>query len=281
MKLQELVQKRSLIIEQMEAIVNESETKERSMDETELERWNSLDEEQKELDKQIVERKAQDELNSQKINKTIQTRTRTMTNFSELITRNGDKLEGFKARALVLASGIDNVDVAGNTSVVGYEPFYKQMGVEILPNLASSVKLPFIAAMIAGKKGEGARSDNDKTFATVTLSPNRYTITETMGKEITAIGNEAALQAFLFEMVKGVDRAITKDIFDVIYSGATSVTGLTAYTTDNMDTLVGAIDGDVTLLMPRAEFYKAKGAKVDAGSGLFLASKANSFAGQL
>lgn len=282
MKLNELIQKRSLIIEEMESIVNESETKQRSMDDTELERWNTLDTEQKELDKQIRERKAQDALNAEKINKTIQSKQKTMTKFNETITRNGEKIEDFKVRAITLATPIDNVTLAGDLSIVGYEPFYKQLGVEILPNLAgSSLKLPLMNAMIAGKKGEGQRNDNANTISTVQLLPSRYTNTETIGKELMAIGNEQALQAFLFEMVKSVDRAITKDIFDIIYAGASAVAGLTAYTTENMDTLVSGVDGDVTLLMPRAEFYKAKSIKIDAGSGIFLANKATQFAGNL
>lgn len=280
MRLNELVQKRSLIIDQMEAIINESEEKQRSMNEEEKERWENLDAEQKELDKQIAERKAQDEVNAKRINNT-QISIRTMTKFNELITRNGDMIENFKTRAITLSTPIDNVELAGNLSIVGYEPFYKQMGVEILPNLTTTLKLPYISAIVAGKKAEGERYDNDKTIATVTLQPERFTVTETIGRELLKVGNEAALQAFLFEMVKGVDRAVTKEIFDVIIAGATAVTGLTEYTTTNMDTLVGGIDGDISLLMPRAEFYKAKGVKADAGSGLWLASKTNSFAGQL
>ncbi|MCW0484662.1 hypothetical protein [Gaoshiqia sediminis] len=204
-----------------------------------------------------------------------------MKQFNEVISRNGDKIENFKARALTLASTIDNVEVAGNVSVVGYEPFYKQMGVEILPNLTTSLKLPFIDAIIAGKKATGERSDNSKALATVTLEPSRYTVTETVDKALLAVGNEAALQAFLFEMVKGCDRAVTKDIFDVIVAGADAVTGLTIYDTTNMDTLVGSVDGNTTLLMPRAEFYKAKGSLIGATDTIFVANKVDQFKAEL
>ena len=84
------------------------------------------------------------------------------------------------------------------------------------------------------------------------------------------------------EMVKGCDRAVTNSIFDVAIAGATAITGLTSgYTTDAIDTVAGAVDGDVSILMPRAEFYKAKGTKVDSGSGMFVANKVNSFAGAM
>jgi len=208
-------------------------------------------------------------------------KTNRMTNFSELIVRNGANIENFSTRAVVLASGIDNVTVAGDISVVGYEPFYKSMGVTIMPNLVSSLKLPFVAAITAGKVAQGARNDNAVTMSTVLLQPNRYTVTDTIGKEIMAVGNEAALQAFLFELAKSCDRKITTDIFDVIVAGATAQAGLTGYTTANLDTLVANVDGDATVLFPRAEFYKAKSVKIDAGSGLFLANKNSQFGGNL
>lgn len=279
MKLNELISKRSEIIDQMEAIITDSETKERSMNEEELERWNNLDKEQKELEKQINQRKAQDELNAKKINSQPQVTTRTMIEFKDLLVRNGEKIENFKVRGITLANGIKDETIANNMSVVGYEPFYKSMGVELFPNLASNLKLPYLDIMTAQKKASGERYDNDKVAATVTLEPQRFTITETIDKALLSVGNEAALNNFLFEMVKSADRAVTKEIFDVVLAGATEVTGLTAYTSANVDTLVSAIDGDVKVLMPRAEFYKAKGVKLDAGSGYFLANRTDQYTG--
>lgn len=281
MKFNEMISKRSEIIEQMESIINESETLERSMNEEELERWNTLDKEQKELEKQISQRQAQDELNAKKIENKPQIKTRTMNEFKDLLIRSGEKIENLSLRGITLANGIKDEAIANNMSVVGYEPFYKSMGVELFPNLVTNLKLPYVDIMTAQKKASGERYDNDKVVATVTLEPQRFTITETIDKALLAVGNEAALQSFLFEMVKGTDRAVTKEIFNVTLAGAAEVTGLTSYTSANMDTLLSAIDGDVKILMPRAEFYKAKGVKLDTGSGLFLANRIDQYTASL
>ena len=281
MKLNELVQKRSKIIDEMEAVLKEAEKHERSMNEEESNKWNELDNQRKDIEKLIEQRKAQDELNAKEVKRSINlNKVNKMSNFKEIIKRNGDTIENFKVRALDLTAGIYDVQTASNISVVGYEPFYKQMGVEIMPNLVNAIKLPYTGAIKAGKKSPGNRQNNDQTLSTVLLSPERYTITETIGRELLAVGNEAALQAFLMEMVKGCDRAVTKDIYDQALEAASKVSNVD-YTTTGLDTLVGEVDGDVSVLMPRAEFYKAKGVKIDDGSGLFLASKINQFAGNL
>lgn len=253
-------------------LVEVGEGEKRELNTDELAQFETIKDEIRALDIQI---------NAKNTNTITINKEKRMTSFNELIVRSNGTIENFSTRAVVLASGIDNVTVAGDISAVGYEPFYKQMGVSILPNLTNSVKLPFVNGIIAGKKGEGQRNDNDKTISTVLLQPTRYTITETIGKELLAVGNEAALQAFLFEMAKGCDKAITKDIFDVIIAGASAQEGLTEYTTANIDTLVASVDGDVTILMPRAEFYKAKGVAVGTATGKYLAEKTSQFAGNL
>ena len=268
MDLVEIIELRKVKVAEMESLINTSKEEVRKLNEEEENTIVKIQSEIESLDLRLNEK------NNKNTDK-------KMEKFSELIVRNGDKVENFSTRALVLASDIDNVTVAGNTSVVGYEPFYKQMGVEIIPNLKGSIKLPYMTAITAGKNVEGARTDNSNTPSVIELSPKRYTITETLGKEILSVGNEAALQSFLFEMVKSVDRAITKDIFTVVCAGATALTGVTSYTTNLIDGLVAQVDGDVTLLMPRTEFYKAKGVKIDTGSGLFLANKSGQFAGNL
>ena len=280
MKLNELIKKRSELIEKMDEILSEAEKQERSMSEEETNQWNELDKERQELEKRIEERKRMDEINSQKINNIIKQKNRNMKNFKDIIKRNGENIEDFKVRALDLTSGIYDETTAGNISVVGYEPFYKQMGVEIMPNLVNAIKLPYTGAIKAGKKASGSRNNNDQVLGSVMLTPERYTVTETVDKTLLSVGNEAAFQAFILEMVKGCDRAVTKDIYDQALASASAVSGVT-YTTTGLDTLVSAVDGDVSLLMPRAEFYKAKGVKADTGSGMFLANKINQFAGSL
>lgn len=286
MKLNELIKKRSDIIEQMDSIVKELEAKERSFNDEEKERYESLDKEQKELQNQINIRKQQDELNKSIVereinNSKIDNKNMKIRNFKEIIQRNGNYIDNFKVRAIELNSNLYDEKVAGGLSVVGYEPLYKQMGVQVLSNLTSAIKLPYVAAMKASKKAQGARNNNDKAVATVNLTPARFPITETIGKELLSVGNEEALQAFIMEMVKGCDRGVTEEIYKVAAAGATTVTGATGYTTADFDMIVEAVDGDVTVLMPRADFYAAKSVKVDDGSGRFLVEKTSNTEGKL
>lgn len=267
-----LIQKKNKTAELTRLIeVGEAEKRELSTDENAA--FAAIQDEIRTIDALIS---AKENTNTITINK-----EKTMSKFNELIVRSNGTIENFSTRAITLATGLNDVQVNGDLSVVGYEPFYKQMGVQILPNLTSAIKLPFQTAMTAGKVAEGVANANGNAISTVLLQPGRYTVTETIGKELLSVGNEAALQAFLFEMVKAADRAVTKDIFDVLISGASAVNGLVGgYTTANMDAIASNVDGDVTFLFPRAEFYKAKAVKIDAGSGLFVANKTSQFAGQ-
>ena len=70
------------------------------------------------------------------------------------------------------------------------------MGVQVLPNLTSALKLPYVAPLKASKKAKGQKNVNANAVATVDLTPARFPITETIGKEWLAVGNEEALQAF-------------------------------------------------------------------------------------
>ena len=274
MDLNELIVLKQTKTAELNRFIEVGETEQRELTSEETNEFSNVEKEIRELEQQI-------ELKNNNTNKIINREKNMNTEFKELLVRNGDTIENFKVRAITLSTAIDNVQVVGDISSVGYEPFYKNMGVSILPNLTTSIKLPYVSGIISAKKGEGVRYDNDKTLATVTLQPSRYTITETIGRELLAVGNEAALQNYLLEMVKGVDRAITKDIFDIAMAGATAVTGLTTYTTTNLDTLIATVDGNTSLLMPRAEFYKAKAVKVDTYSNLFLANRTNEYSGTL
>jgi len=211
----------------------------------------------------------------------INNRENKMDEFSKWIVRDNDKINNFKVRGVQLSTSIDNVQVLGGISDVGLKSFYKNLPIEVLPNLTTSVKLPYVNGLIASKVAEGSRYDNDKTIATVLLQPTRFTITETFSRELLAVADDMTIQAYISKLAVAVDRKITKEIFDVALASATAVTGLTGYTTASMDSLVSQVDGDVTLLMPRAEFYKAKAVLIGTAGSLFVANKTSQFAGEL
>lgn len=276
MEYTELFETRKAKTEALTQLISKGKAEERKLNETEEQQIETLKNEIQNIDNQIQE------INNR--NNNIQnTTTKNMENFKDLIVRSADgTIQNMivETRALGLSSTIDNVTVDGSIASVGYKPFWQSMGVNYMPNLASSIELPFVGNIKAKKVSEGQGNTNDKAIATIKVQPARYTITEKIGKELMAVGNEAALQAFIAEMVVGCDKAITSDIYTVIANACDVVTGVT-YTTTGMDKLVGAVDGNVTLLMPRANFYTAKGVKADEGSGKFLAEKTSSFAGNL
>ena len=251
---------------------NTGETELRELNSDELVAFNSLKEEIRKIDEQIEAKN--------KTPKNINTERKMNTEFKDLLVRNGEAIENFKVRAVTLSTSIDNQIVSGNISDQGYTPFYKQLGAEIMPNLISSIKLPFVNGMVAGKVGEGGSFNNPQTLATVLLQPSRYTITETIGKEILAVGNESALQAYLMKLAKAADRAVTQDVFNVLYAGASGITAVTGYTVANMNSLLATVDGNAKLLMPFAEFWKAKGTAVGT-AGLYLAVRDNEYSGHL
>jgi len=282
MKLNELINERSIVIEKMLKIISDAKKGERAMDEEEGKEYSELEKKQIELDKKIEEVKQLEEELAKLAEAEIAEKNneRKSMEFKELIKRNGDRVENFKVRAITLSSGIYDTKTDGSLSVVGYEPFYKEIGVKTYDNLSSTLKLSSTSPSISGKKGEGEKNDGSGVIATVELTPNRYPLTETIGKEILSIGNEQVLQEFLMEMVKTIDRGITQEVFNI---GVAAASGLTAsgYTNLGFDSVVGAVDGNSTLLMPRTSFYKAKSVKMDAGSGIMLANKVDNIKGEL
>lgn len=270
MDLVEMIENRNLKVTELTTVITTGKEDKRTLTEDEEKQVVNLQSEIDDLDLRISE-KNEDKKNN---------RNKNMENFSELIQRDAKGfIENFSVRAVTLATPITNTTVAGNLSEVGYEPFWKSLNVEYLPNLSGNISLPYISTLIAGKKGEGDVYESDATVGTVTLAPKRYTVTEVISKEFMSVANEAAFQAYLFKMVQSVDKAVTKDIFEIL-TGVTTVQ-YTGYTPATLDTIEALVDGNITFLMPRAEFYKAKSTKVDTGSGLFVANKKGSFAGEL
>jgi hypothetical protein len=86
-------------------------------------------------------------LNTRNLTNTQKTETK-MSDFKDLLVRNGDTVENFKVRGITLANGIKDEAIANNLSVVGYEPFYKSMGVELFPNLTTNLRLPYLSPLL-------------------------------------------------------------------------------------------------------------------------------------
>lgn len=169
------------------------------------------------------------------------------------------------------ATSID-VNIDPNLSILGKEPLWQQMGLTILPGLHGQIKLGKKTPDQATKVAEAAdltAESNVPSF--VTLSPERFGITDIFTKELLAQENPAVQAAIVADMVKGCDRGLTAEVYTVALAAATEVAA-GALTVAGFDALMAAVDIDGAFAMDRGSFFEAKAVKLDAGSGLFLTS---------
>lgn len=170
------------------------------------------------------------------------------------------------------ATSID-VKIDPNLSIMGYEPLYTQMGLTILNNLSGTIKLGKKTHDVAGKYAESDEIVAESNVPTyVTLAPERFGITDSFTKELLAQENPAVQAAIVADMIKGVDRKITAEVYTVALAAASEVAA-GALTQAGFDALMGALDNDGAFAMDRASFFSVKGVKLDAGSGLFIAKQ--------
>lgn len=169
------------------------------------------------------------------------------------------------------ATSLD-VSIDPNLSIIGYEPLWNQMGLTVLNGLQGQIKLGKKTHDVAGKYAESAEITAESNVPSfVTLSPERYGITDLFTKELLAQENPAVQAAIVADMLKGCDRKITAEVYAIALAAATEVAA-GALTVAGFNAMMGAVDLDGAFLMDRASFYAAKQIAVDQGSGRFLAS---------
>lgn len=169
-------------------------------------------------------------------------------------------------------SNATSVDVVidPNLSILGKQPLYAQMGLTVLPGLTGTFKIGKKTADVAEKVAEKtALSQTANVPSFVTMSPERYGITDIFTKELLAQENPAVHAAIIADMVNGCDRKITADVYTVALAAATAVSA-GALTVAGFNALMAAVDEDGAFAMSRTSFFEAKGVKVDTGSGKFL-----------
>lgn len=170
-------------------------------------------------------------------------------------------------------SGADSIDVKidPNVSIIGKAPLYRSMGLTIIEGLTGAFKLPVKTPDVAAKyaeKAEITQTGNEPTF--VDMAPERYGITDIFTKELLVQRNPAVQAAILRDMEAGVDRKLTADVYAVALAAATAVAA-GALTVAGFNALMAAVDIEGAFAMTRSTFFEAKGEKIDAGSGKFLA----------
>jgi len=161
--------------------------------------------------------------------------------------------------------------------IMGYEPMFEQMGCDILRGVSGTYTLPYEDPIHGAKLAELATATGDTvTPSGVLISPNRFSVRKTFTVETLASAGNAFYKKVLGDMVKGCDRAITKEVYTKVLAGATEVaTG--AITKAGFDALMGQpeIEYEGAFISARATFFEAKGVAIDAGSGRFLVEKAS------
>lgn len=170
------------------------------------------------------------------------------------------------------ATSVDVV-IDPNLSIIGYEPLYNQMGLTILNNLQGTIKLGKKTHDVAGKyaeAGEIVAESNVPSF--VTMTPERFGITDAFSKELLAQINPAVQAAIVADMIKGCDRKLTAEVYAVALAAAGSVAA-GAITEAGFNALAAAVDMDGAFAMDRGSFFDAKAVKFDAGSGVRLATQ--------
>lgn len=172
----------------------------------------------------------------------------------------------------VIPKGVNDI------SIIGYEPMYKEMGVEVYEDVKGTYVLPWEDPIHAEDLDELSSATGDTVVPDgILIKPRRYQ----KWKDFTLETLESATNNFfdktIENLVKGVDRQITKQVYAKALAGATEVAGA-GLDKDGFDALMAEaeIEYEGAFLANRKTFFEAKGVVIDAGSGRFLAEKAAS-----
>lgn len=177
------------------------------------------------------------------------------------------------------ATSVD-VKIDPNLSIRGYEPLWQQMGLTVVEGLTGTLKLGKKTHDVAGKYAEGAEVTAESNIPSfVTASPERFGITDDFSKELLAEINPSVQAAIVADMLKGVDRKLTAEVYTVALAAATETAG-GALTEAGLNALMAAVEGNGAFAMDRGSFYAGKAVKFDTGSGIRLLNAVKGQAGK-
>jgi len=255
--------------EQEEALAVERKANQEKI--AELERKLADEAEAKEaLQKEIKERKLEENMSKEKnlLFEEVRSQLASGAQGGSAITVERAAVDGdTSVMGQVIPKGVKPLDI------LGYEPLWKQMGVDYMPGAKGTYTLPFQSPIIGAKLAELAAITKDVVTPDGTLvTPNRYSVQKEFTLETLASATDEFLNKTLGDMVKGCDRAISRDVFAKAEAGATEVAAATAVTKDNFDLLMAGaeIEYSGAFISHRSQFFAAKGVVIDAGSGRFL-----------
>lgn len=157
-------------------------------------------------------------------------------------------------------------------SIIGKKPIWDEMGVRKLPSLKGTITLPYKNPEVAQLLAEKANEIGDvvNKLGTV-LSPERYQKSQLWSKEMIASEMPILHNQMIADLIVGVDRKITAEVYKKASAVATEVAA-GALTKAGFDALQGEaeVEEGGVFASPRKTFFEAKGVKIDNGSGKFL-----------
>ncbi len=159
-------------------------------------------------------------------------------------------------------------------SVIGSNPIWQRMGCRYLPNLQGTITLPHKSPRTAQAVAEKVALTHDTvTSSGVVMAPARVGDSQIWSKELLASENPSLHEAMIQDMLIGLDRQITADVYTKAIAGSTEVTGFTV-TKPGFDSLMAGaeVENEGSFAAARSTFFEAKAVAIDAGSGRFLAS---------
>jgi len=160
--------------------------------------------------------------------------------------------------------------------ILGYEPIWKQMGTDVLSGAKGTFTLPFEDPIIGELALELVPQSGDiVTPDGILIKPKRFTVRKTFTVETLSSATDNFLQSVLGDMVKGCDRAITKEVYAKALAVASVIAGSDITKTGFDALMAGAeVELDGAFLANRKTFFEAKALPIDAGSGRFLVERA-------
>jgi len=229
-------------LDEMRAIVEKAIEENRTKNEDEQKRYTDLNSEVKTLESQIREYEELETLNKREVEdeepvkrdeeKPLAEEFRDW--LQEAVEGRASKKFEFRADPIITStqSAIINKTVANKVDILTSpgEAFLRSIGVQFFTGLNGQFVVPALAEDTAEFVSEaGDASTSDMAHEALTLAPRRVSAFQSITKETLVQTNPAIYSSILQNLVNGIYKAVTYDVFDTLESdAATAVTGSTA-----------------------------------------------------
>jgi len=264
-KVTDLTVKKNNKLAEMKSIVEQVIAENRTKDEDETKRYNTLDKEVKGIEAQIKEYETLDELN-RNTGTSVEVRNDEkqvgkVESFRNWLVdaHRSNKTSSFfyetehRAEPILVAtdSAIINKTVNSGVDILTSpaEAFLRKLGVTFYEGLNGNFVIPSMAEDTAAFYAEDASAASaDMATSSLTLAARRISHTQAISKETLAQTNPTIYASILQNLVNGVWNAVTYDVFDTLQTDAassvfgTTVAGLVYGDLIKMEASIGGLN---------------------------------------